>query len=889
MVTLRSQASAESQNSSRESHAGRFGAAVTLALLAWIVVVSVKAVGVIGELVGVPPGSATPPNSAQPDTVAAAVLTIAVCMAMAALARVIRPDLTWPALFITAGVALLTTAVTTGALLALITALLLCCLVWFGGELLLSTIPGSPQQGLVRVPLAFGVGLALFGFVWLVLAIFGRLDPLTTVITTGLVLAGLYLATSRSGWTWKARVGTWNPTPPGWYETVLVSFAVGLATFALLAAFVPETAGDATRQHLPIAREFWQAHAAFVIDSMPVSRQAIDNHVVLAVAYGAGGITAAQLFQAAIGVASIASVAALGWLCHGRFAALVALCVFGTIPVVLWELGHAFIDMMPVLFTTSALACVLIWQKANRLGWLVLAGAITGVGVSAKLNMLAVVVAIPIAVLVVGRAPWNLRQRLLACVAFCLGATTLLPWLAYNTFAPGAMPLLEPLMSRLPGLFPDRPGPSPGTLLPAGEIAGDTEFTGPSEGGILFNHEIANLFRVPWLLTFHGESFAFPIIGKGELGIAPLLLLPVSLFGVRRRPTLLLLLVAVIIYVAWWLSPYQIVRHLLPGLAIAAALGGSGLATLVEANHLPGVRRVATVALLAAVLFSVGLTSLFFVSSFRAQLPIAFLAGTESRDSFVQRSVRAAGPLLASNELLPPDTPVAYLGVDVGGAQVYTEAHLVYLEGNAAGATTQQVLDTLASKNIAYLIWHRGETSTRDSSSTIRSTPFLRQYTRILAGENDAYLFEVLPAGNTIWGEPSVTNVLQDPELQEVRTEQNPWTIDGKRVTATGVIALQRGSTLMQEVPVNPGKAYLLEAPVRCLENSGRAILTLRWLDANGAIIATASERTMPGREISDQFLWRRAPEQASRAAAEFSMAGQGRCEFSGAALYELP
>ena len=127
---------------------------------------------------------------------------------------------------------------------------------------------------------------------------------------------------------------------------------------------------------------------------MPVSRQAIENHVVMVVAYGAGGVTTAKLLQAAIGIASIGAVAALGWLCHGRFAALISLCVFGTIPIVLWELGHAFIDMMPVLFTTCALACVLLWQKENRLAWLVLAGAVTGVGVAAKLNMLAVVVAI---------------------------------------------------------------------------------------------------------------------------------------------------------------------------------------------------------------------------------------------------------------------------------------------------------------------------------------------------------------------------------------------------------------------------------------------------------------------------------------------------------------
>jgi hypothetical protein len=93
---------------------------------------------------------------------------------------------------------------------------------------------------------------------------------------------------------------------------------------------------------------------------------------------------------------------------------------------------------------------------------------------------------------------------------------------------------------------------------------------------------------------------------------------------------------------------------------------------------------------------------------------------------------------------------------------------------------------------------------------------------------------------------------------------------------------------LTQEVDVTAGHAYLLEAPIRCLDASGRGILTFRWLDAEGAVIDTESEEVLPGQEVSEQFLWRRAPEAAASVQAEFSMAGPSRCEFSGAALYDL-
>ena len=133
-----------------------------------------------------------------------------------------------------------------------------------------------------------------------------------------------------------------------------------------------------------------------------------------------------------------------------------------------------------------------------------------------------------------------------------------------------------------------------------------------------------------------------------------------------------------------------------------------------------------------------------------------------------------------------------------------------------------------------------------------------------------------------------MSNLLQDPELEKIKQKRGTWTIEGKSVVADRVVSLSRRATLTQEVAVTPNHAYLLEAPFRCLEPSGRGILTLRWLDASGQVIGSATEEVRPGQEITDQFIWRRAPENAARVQAEFSMTGPTRCEVSGAALYDL-
>lgn len=865
---------------------------LSVGMALWIVVVVVAAVRLTGVILGLPFADSSARDSVPRDMATAAALTIGLCMTTAIATRAVRPKATWPAVLIVAAAVVTMVAVLTGALAALLTTVAFSCLVWLGGELMLALMPHSPAEAPVRVPLATGFGAALFGLLWLILAVIQRLDAATVLLVSGAALTVLTLATRRKTGDWPVVSARWTPAPPDWYETILLSLSVGLITFALLGAFVPETVSDATRQHLPIAREFWQSHGAMLLESMPVSRQAIQNHVVFAVAYGFGGVTAAKLFQAAMGLASIAGVAALGWLLRGRFAAVVAACVFGTMPIVLWELGHAFIDMLPVLLTTSALACVVVWQRQNSVPWLVLAGGLVGIGVSTKLNMAALIVAIAAAVFLAGRAPWNLRERITTTIAFGLGALTMAPWLAHIALSTGTLPGLDALMSRISRLSshmqPVVPAVAPGADSAASAAAGASESTGPPADWAPFGHTPLDILRLPWTLTFHGEQFAFPVVGRGEVGFAALMLTPLSIIGGRQRTTILLALVAVISYLAWWLTPYQISRHLLPTIAIVAALGGSGLAALVERQSGTRWQSSLKYTALGALLIGIGLTPVFFVSGTRTHMPIELLTGAESPDTFIRSSIEAAVPLLASSDMLAPDTRVVFLGGMWDAPQIYTESRLVFFPDNSAGVTPEDVLATLEQNGAQYIIWNRGTSPTRDSSSTIRSTPFLRQYTRILAGDNNAYLFEVLPAGDTTWGESKVTNVLEDPGLQQVDGRRSPWTTDGKSIIADGVVALSRRATLTQQVAVSPGHAYVLEAPMRCLDASGRGILTFRWLDAAGDILDTASEEVLPGQEISDQFLWRRAPNGAASVQAEFSMAGPARCEVSGAALYDL-
>jgi hypothetical protein len=132
-------------------------------------------------------------------------------------------------------------------------------------------------------------------------------------------------------------------------------------------------------------------------------------------------------------------------------------------------------------------------------------------------------------------------------------------------------------------------------------------------------------------------------------------------------------------------------------------------------------------------------------------------------------------------------------------------------------------------------------------------------------------------------------NLLQDPRFRQIRRKNGPWTTTGKISKVDGALTLRGGATIEQQVPVTGGEPYLLLASIRCPEPALRTMLTLRWLDSDGATISVAAENVHPGVEVSDQFLWRQAPEQAAFASVELGGGGGARCEYSEIGLFAAP
>lgn len=859
--------------------------ALAALLLLWMAVVAGRgvllAVRSLGDLLANPQLAVY----ATPVNVIAVLVTFLSCLVAALASRRLRPAATLPVTFAMGSLIVLVCAISTGSLGSLIVALGLMTLAWLVGDALMTRL-SSPAAQIVRLPIAISLGLGVLGLVLFGLATFTLLSAVTVAGTTAVLLILILTVDHERLVNEIGRLRTWRPAAPSWFETVVMGLTVGLVAYALVAAFVPETMSDAIRQHLPIAREIWQTGSAAQFPSMGASRYPMQGHVLNAVGYGIGGMTAAKLIQSLVGLTAIIGVAGLGWFVAGRLAAVVGAAIFATMPLVLWNLGHAHPDLSAVLYTVTATSCILLWQRDGVLWWLIGAGALAGFGFATKLNMALLVVALAVALFLTGRQPWQWWARISAVVAFGLGSVVVVPWLVRSYALLGFLPgVPAPLLGLLRRIFPGLPAPAVRQDL--GYVAGD------GADSVLVDRLSLDVIAVPWQWPFHAGPSRWLVFPNGELGIALLMLLPLAFLAPRTRATALLGVITVVSYLGWWFT-LQNPRHLLPTLAIAAALAGIGVASAI-ATRAPGPRAALATAAQIGVVAGLVIVPVFFVPNPATQVPLGLVTGRMSAAAYIESVIPAAKVLTAASDALPADTSVAYIG-QWEGAQLYTEVRLwplgTYAVGdqnlldNRLGTTPEAVLSMLFGiGHIEHVIWDRPATRPEDWRSTLLSTEFLRRHSRILAGDDSAYLFELRPDGDSTWGVKNPRNLLDDPRLNMVNRKGGPWTLVGTVKEKDGLVSMRGESSIAQRVSVSAGSPYLLSATAKCSEPNDRAELRLRWFDSDGIAIGTEEESVIPGTEGSEQFLWRRAPEQAASVSAELA---SKQCSFAEAALFDL-
>lgn len=773
------------------------------------------------------------------SVVTAAALTYAAVLVPSLSTWLLRRDLALPIAMVASLAVLLTVGDGTGSLEALAVVAAQTALAWFVGLGLVSLAiaPGALVVSvLARSVLAFAVGHGLLGLVYLALGSFGRIDgPAIVLVSVALVVAAttVLLGHGRSG-------GLRLPAcfSPTLLEVVLIAGAIALATWALTYGYAPETLSDSVRHHLPITREIWR------VGSVPefewwTSFYPIHAQLVAVPAWAVGGMAGVSLSHGVVGLVAALGAAALALQLLGRLAAVVAFAAFVSLPLFLWEVGHAYVDMYPAMFVVAGAVAVLLWQRLGPLRILVLAGFLVGLAFASKTTAATGVGALGLAVVLVGRERFSLRSRIGAGLAVAGGGLLITPWLWRSYQITGTFPGLDLLTSTLLGT--ER------------QTSQDLADFGLGRGPL-------DLISIPWAATFQGEIFGQN--GAGALGLLLLAAVPLVIFAPRTRGLAFALVLVLSGAIAWAFTA-QYLRYSLPLLAVLAALAGVGIASLAAAFRRRGPRAMGTVVVLVAIV-TIALAPLLSLPAKRNQVPFEFYRGEIDAEAILVEAIRGYEVQQVAGDLAGPSERVMWVGgLDHG---IYTEAIVSALRPWQLGISDAEVLQTLAEHGIEYVIWELDGSSPGDWASRVVSPPFLRDHSELVMLADSTYLFHIGEGRGWEQG-PQLL-----PSFEGVGPDED-WIPRGEVVPDEDGLVIPSGGNIKAVALVEAGATYIVRVRADCPDD-GEMIVFILWKDGDNVTIGRDRQRIIPpGRGPS--FILSQALDEARSAVVHVSPLGQ--------------
>lgn len=599
-------------------------------------------------------------------------------------------------------------ATTSGTLPSLLAATGLLLVALCAGLPIATRAWGAPP--LERAVLAIGVGLGLEALAGAVLAASGNLRS-GPVVLTAVVLAvsGIVLA---------RRDRLMPPAPTSWGALTIAIIVLAVMPFVP----PPETKFDAVWYHLPLAAAMARTGGLEPLPNLVQSYFPMLAELLWAMAITLGSLDAAKYVHFTVGLVVAGTVGALGTRLAGFRAGLLAATAWLTIPLALWEMASAYVDLFAALFAALALLSAARWVERRLIGDAVLCGVFIGLGLGAKLTFAFVAAPLVAALALVGlRKRAHLAQLLVLVV---LAAVVASPWYLRSFALTGnpVFPFFNEIF-RSPHWEPVNLGeslPRPGSLV--------------------------DVALLPVRLTLGSYCIEAPI-PMPCLGLIPLLALAaVIAAGLRRdsRVSAMLALFVALATTVWLVQPVD--RYLLPILTGASALVGAlGASVLTRA----GMRLRQAVRLFIAA-NAVAAIAFFAVlqSTLRDPFPWRVDLGLETREAFLARHL-ASYPVIRWMDAHVPADDAALMLPHMDLALAYTSRAIypafLTQEGRQvlAAADGSEALARLREYRFRYVIIDLD----RRAEATALSSPSVlgRSLRLVYAASPTLGLYELVP------------------------------------------------------------------------------------------------------------------------------------------------
>jgi hypothetical protein len=538
-------------------------------------------------------------------------------------------------------------------------AALLIAVAWYGGgDLLLRLVAGAgPAEDGASASLALArrcaLGAGLWSHVWLALGLVGLYRPAAAVVALaiGLALAGLAF--------WRSRPSVHRRPTQGrgdlFARLALASVVLPVA-FAAVAALAPPTAKDTLQYHIALPKAWLAVGALVDVPYTIPGLRALGAEMSGIWGMLLGRLVSFRAGEAAFGATMFTYFPMLlavvhGWARErglGRGPALTAAAIVASAPVA-WEVaGAGYVDLALALYTVLAFRAAARWWTGGHVGALVELALALGFALSVKLLAAAALFFLAALVLfnarrVEGQLDGTASRRAAGGLA-ALAAGLLIgsPWYLRTWLLTGSP------------LFPFSTGLWPGHALGWDETrsvlfqAFNAQYGGDPKGPL-------DYVLLPLRLALMGRRDVpaewESVLGPAFLAGAPLVAL--ALWRRRLDTEFCIAASGAAWLFAWWALSAQVLRYLLPALALGAlAIAGS---TAAPAHG----GRVLARALLTATLGG----QLVILAWFVRDDPLRVILGTEPRQEYLTRRLDYYPYYRLIDETLPTDARVWLIDV----------------------------------------------------------------------------------------------------------------------------------------------------------------------------------------------------------------------------------
>ena len=357
--------------------------------------------------------------------------------------------------------------------------------------------------------------------------------------------------------TWPGEASRWMVIPidfPGTGKATAIGAVVILALMpAVLLAFYPPTAFDATLYHLAAAKTYVEHHALIFTPYLrfPVFPQ--HNQMLFALALLLGNDIGAQLITFALMLTLAAAIIAFGRRHFSTRAGIWAAALFIGNPLILWLGASCYVDICLILNITLAVYGLYNWITTEERSWLILSATFCGFAVVTKYPGLVFLFLLTAAVLYAG-----LKKRKPGLVLLFVSAAVIAmaPWLIRNCYYTGN-PIFPFFNKPIGALFGYR-------LWKPEYLEGLYESGFNGFNGIGVGRTLSTLVKLPYYLAFEQRKFW----GPADLSPAYLFLLPFLIYGAMKSVKVRWLVTLVLAFTVYWFYSIQDIRYLLPALPI---------------------------------------------------------------------------------------------------------------------------------------------------------------------------------------------------------------------------------------------------------------------------------------------------------------------------------